>query len=152
MFSFHCVKLISHFFLLLVWKEIILLIIKSLPKSLKSYKLDNSCIYISRNYKYYREIINSQSHLSNIVWNECYTYSRSSNILWNTCVNTLLVGPLASTTPSFSFSLISILNVYYQVIDDHISFFFFMDKRNALKVFTSSPTLTWQKLNQSHGF
>jgi hypothetical protein len=67
----------------------------------------------------------------------------SSNILWKAYVNTLLVGPPTSTTLSFSFSPISIVNVYYQVVGDHISFFFFMDKRNALKVFNSSPTLTW---------
>jgi hypothetical protein len=66
---------------------------------------------------------------------------RSSNISWKTCVNTLLVGPLTSTTPPLSFSPLSIINVYYQVIDGHISFFFFMDKKNALKVFNSSPTL-----------
>jgi hypothetical protein len=47
-----------------------------------------------------------------------------------------------STTPSFSSSPILVVHVYFQVIDGHIFFFFFMDKNNALKVFNFSPTLT----------
>ncbi len=77
LFSFHCVRMIAKIiFLLLVWKEVILPIIKSLPKTFKSYKLDNSCIYIAHNNKYFREITNFQSHLSNVVWIESYTYSQ----------------------------------------------------------------------------
>jgi hypothetical protein len=101
LFSFHCVKMIAKIiFLLLVWKEVILLIIRSLSKTFKSYKLDNSCIYIAHNNKYSREITNSQSHLSNVVWNECYTYSwvikhlMESLCQYSSCRTSIIHNPL----------------------------------------------------------
>jgi hypothetical protein len=53
----------------------------------------------------------------------------------------LFVYVLKHPQPLLSSSPILVINLYCQVVDGHISFFF-TDKKNALKVFNSLPTLT----------
>jgi hypothetical protein len=112
-------------------------------QTLKSYKLNNSCIYIVHNNKYSRKIINSQSHLSNVVWNECYTYSwvikhlMESLSQYSSCRTSSIYNPFFSLFTTISNQCV------LPIIDGHISFFFFMDKKNAFKVFNFSPTLIW---------